>query len=159
MIEIDSQTPPARWQTGDGGRPRRPTISRRIDDGPEVVLMVELDCGHRFKVNADTLVDGWGEMAYSCPFDHVTVQEPGRPIREVALRVHQVEERLRRARRIISDVLGPRLFIEMERLLRENPGGCDEPDAKECAAPNDGESDPCWEHRRRELLDRLDRFL
>lgn len=153
MIEIDSQTAPVRWKTGDGGRPSRPTISHRIDDGPEVVLMVELDCGHRFKIKEGDLVDGWGELIYACPFEHVTVQVPWRPVREVALRVHQAEERVRRVQRITSDVLGARLFMQMEDLLRRHQVLAQ----REDPAVNEEEVKLGFEIA--ELLERLDRFL
>ena len=66
--------------------------------------VLTLDCLHAFAIDISTLADNWGERAVACPLEHVVIQDRGKygealPVRTVAPRVFDDEERLRRERK------------------------------------------------------------
>ncbi len=113
---LDVDYAPERWVDGMPGRPSRPVRGDTIND---CTAAVTLDCGHVFPIVDRLLFDGWMEAVFCCPLPHSTVWlNDGTGIREIAPRVAETEERLRRAKRLARGDDGARLFDQMESLLR-----------------------------------------
>jgi hypothetical protein len=115
---IDSQAAPARWTKGAPGRMSRLVQSQERDAGG---FIVTLDCGHTFAVGQNWLTDGWAEETVVCELEHVVSQRRGGPREELAPRVFEAEEQLRRAKADAPGIL-KRLDLEIEwfaRLIEE----------------------------------------